>query len=293
MDRNYISKKQNLPESIELLAAMRQVYNQAKVIRRIRLTITILFPILSVLSTQFFSNEVFFIFFSSIWLILNQTIVQKYEKNQIEHAAKIQESLDVNLFNVEWNEILIGDRPSHEDVLTLSKKFKGDKEKLKDWYQGLESKNHFENVLLAQRTNIVWDKKLRKFYSGLLIFGLIFFLIIILSISFFVDFSFRVFTISLLVPSLPLLLHLFQVATAHKQRYESLARIESKITKEEIEKVSNPMESTIAKNCRQYQDYIYQKRCDINIIPNSVYWIKRNAYDRVAQSVNKKISDYP
>ncbi len=186
MNRDFISIQQELPESITLLAAMRYMYSQAKFIRLSRLSITLLFPIISIVSIKFFpSMELILSFCSSVWLVLNQIIFQKAEKMRTEYAAKIQEVLDVNLFQISWNEVLIGDKPYTEDVLMLSQKFKGNKDGLKGWYQGLKAPNHFSNVLLAQRTNIIWDKNLRKFYSKLLMFEFIFYVLVLFICAFF------------------------------------------------------------------------------------------------------------
>lgn len=51
-----INVKQNEPESLRLLAAMRFLYGRAKILRSFRVCITVMLPIVSILSLNYFPN---------------------------------------------------------------------------------------------------------------------------------------------------------------------------------------------------------------------------------------------
>lgn len=68
-----------------------------------------------------------------MWLLIAYQI-EKLESGYIEKGAKIQEKFDINLFNIRWNNVLVGNQISPEDIRDFSSEFKGDEEKLKNWY---------------------------------------------------------------------------------------------------------------------------------------------------------------
>lgn len=285
---NYITIKQNEPESIELLSAMRHLYNKAKFIRIIRVAITVLLPIISVITLYLYPPSMqMMTLISAIWLILHRIFLQEIEKKNVKNAAKIQEEFDERVFQLNWNETLVGTRIEKEEIKELCQSFKGDKEKLKDWYPGLNASHHFLNVLIAQRTNVKWDINLRKFYTVLLAIIIIVYLVLIITIGMVTNLSLQTFLLSFLVPSLPLLLHMAETLNSHKQRYQSLESIVSKLTKE----INNFSSEGVKTKCREFQDAIFIKRCDINTIPDKVYWIKRLTYDKLAKEVNETFSN--
>lgn len=288
MNKDYIRKRQDEPGSLRLLAAMRYLYGQSKYLRLIRVGLTIIIPVVSVICAKFFPSIIHTIaILSALWLIINRVWLQEVEKNIVQKAATIQEEFDVGLFQLNWNNTLVGEKLEPEFIMGLNQKFNGDRDKLKEWYQGLNSSSHFTNVLLAQRTNIVWDMNLRKFYGNLLF--TIFFLCLFgsLLIGFYSNLSVQTLILSLFVPSLPLLLHLVETANAHKKRAYSLKSISTSISKE----ITYPTSCDIRNKCRQFQDSVYLKRCDINTVPDKVYWIKRVTYDRLAKEVNEEYSN--
>lgn len=288
MNKDYITVKQDEPESTRLLAAMRYLYWISKQIRLIRVGLTILFPVISVICANYFSVAIPTIaVLSAVWLILNRTWVQEVEKSIVQNAAKIQEEFDVALFQINWNDTLVGQKLDPEYKMRLNRKFKGDRDKLKEWYQGLKATSHFSNVLLAQRTNIVWDMNLRKFYGNFLIVIFSLCLLLFIFIGFYLDLSFQSLILSLFIPSLPLLLHLVETAIAHKKRSYSLGAVSTKITNE----ISNSTSDNLNIRCRQFQDCIYLKRCDINTVPEKIYWLKRITYDKLSKEVNEEYSN--
>lgn len=56
-----------------------------------------------------------------------------------------------------------------ERILKLNEKSKEKEENLINWYPGLKSPDHYFNVLLAQKTSIIWDIDLIKIYNNILL----------------------------------------------------------------------------------------------------------------------------
>jgi hypothetical protein len=284
MNRDYISKKQNEKFSLEQLAAMRYLYSKAKLVRSMRVGLTVLIPIISVICIYYFPvSKNWIAVFSAIWLVLNRVFFTEIEKGFIKDAAKIQEGFDTSLYTIEWNDVLIGKRIKKEKIKELSKSFKGEEDKLRDWYPGLNGSSHYKNVLIAQRTNIEWDINLRKFYTSLLVITGVLLIILLFVLGLVLNFTTQIFILSFMIPSLPLLLHLFETSYAHKQRITSLENASSKVESE----LQNFPVDEVHYTCRQLQDIIFLKRCDVNTVPDKVYWLKRNTYDKFAKEINE------
>lgn len=285
-----INETQNKPQSLCLLAAMRLLYGRAKILRTLRVCITVILPIISVLSLNFFpSFKEELAFIAGAWLVLNRIFVLEIEKKMVKEAAKIQEEFDVNIFQISWNSLLVGEKIPVERIKRLNEESKEKEENLKNWYPGLKSPEHYHNVLLAQRTNITWDIDLRKFYKNILYGVIILYILLLIGICFLMNLPTQTLIISFLVPSFPLILHLIETANGHKQRHESLEKVLPKVT-DEIKNFSKNDEG-IANTIRGYQDIVFLKRCDVNMIPNKIYWLKRNLYDKIAKETNEEKSE--
>lgn len=290
MDEININVKQNKSESLRLLAAMRVQYSRAKILRTLRICITVLLPIISILSLNYFpSFKEELAFLAGAWLVLNRIFFLEIEKRMVKDAAKIQEEFDVNIFQISWNSLLVGEKIPAEGIKRLNQKSKEKEGNFKDWYPGLKSPEHYLNVLVAQRTNIAWDIDLRRFYKNILYGVITLYIIILIAICFQINLPTQTLIISFLVPSFPLILHLIETANGHKQRHESLERVLSKVT-DEIKNFSKNDEG-IANTIRGYQDIVFLKRCDVNMIPNKIYWLKRNLYDKIAKETNEEKSE--
>ncbi|QPA61255.1 S-4TM family putative pore-forming effector [Lysinibacillus sphaericus] len=290
MDEIYINVKQNKSESLRLLAAMRVQYSRAKILRTLRVFVTVLLPIISVLSLKYFPNlkdELALV--AAIWLVINRLCIIEKEKSMVKEAAKIQEMFDVGLFQISWNNFLAGEYIQTERIKKLNIISKEKEENLIDWFPGLNSSDHYYNVLLAQRTSIIWDMDLRKIYSNILKWILIMYIIVLIWIPYLLNLPFQTFIISLIVPSLPLILHLIETTNGHKQRYDALEKILTKV-ENNISNYSGTDES-IKITCRSYQDIIFLNRCNVNMIPDKIYWVKRNLFDKIAKESNEEQSE--
>lgn len=106
-----------------LLAAMRILYGRAKTLRSFRVFITVLLPIVSVISLKYFPNfEEELAFIAGVWLVLNRIFFIEIEKSMVKDAAKIQEKFDLDLFRISWNNLLVGEKIPIERIMRLNEK---------------------------------------------------------------------------------------------------------------------------------------------------------------------------
>jgi hypothetical protein len=289
-----IFERQNSDENIQLLKAMRHNYDIAKLLFSIRILVSIGLPILSIIFIWLFKFKIidfnlesFFTVISSLWLGIYYGL-KKMEDSRIETGAKIQEQFDTNLFNIDWNGVLVGQKVSPEDIQKSSVKFKGDVTKLKDWYTGLTANNHFVNVLLAQRSNLMWARSLKRNYSVLITSLAAIYVVGTLFIGSAIDISLKDYMLIIFIPSLSILIYIAET----NDKLLSQVKLNTDLG-EEIRSIIEQNQISIDKFlCRQYQDAIYiNNRIGAVLIPEFLYWLRREKDDTQMLEVNQRLSD--
>jgi hypothetical protein len=80
----------------------------------------------------------------------------------------MQEKLDVHLFDLPWNAVLVGDEPSEEEVGRLSRRFRGDEASLRDYYL-VAAVAAPHDVLFCFEQNLAWGSRVRQRYAAALL----------------------------------------------------------------------------------------------------------------------------
>lgn len=284
--------RQNEKEFQALLVAMRYYYNKAKTIHRIRVIGNIVIALFGVFMVSFFPqikqlSLVFLPIVSFLWILISRLLLIEWEKKHTKIAATLQEEFDTSLFGIPWQKVLAGSRIDPENIIKADQKFKGDRSKLKDWYIGINAPNPSLNVLLAQRMNLVWDVRLRKRYAVLV--GCMTLLYLLCTLFIGRNTNMVAYMLTLLIPSVSILIHGVETCRDHWRRAQSCEKIGREILATYTSKATN-IDQDIVLCCREYQDFIFQKRCDTTLIPNGLYWLSRNNDDHTMKQVNEELS---
>ncbi|RPF54428.1 S-4TM family putative pore-forming effector [Aquisalibacillus elongatus] len=287
--------RQNEEKNILLLKAMRHTYNRAKKVYGIRMTIGVFIPISSIifsLLNQYGITGDFSSLFSILGLVWLPVFyfLNQLENNEIGNGAKIQEEFDTNVFSLPWNKALVRTRISPEDIQEKAIFYKGNISTLRDWYVGLDSKHYLVNVLLAQRSNLMWAVSLKKRFSKLILIVSILYLIITVAYACFIDMSMQSYLMIIFLPSISVLL--YGVSTWWELRKQSniICELGEDIRIDCEKFVSNEIDLDIT-YCRQYQDAIYvYNRTNSVLIPEWLYWMRRKKDDEKMLEVNRRLS---
>ncbi|PJG59246.1 hypothetical protein CUC53_08045 [Aeromonas cavernicola] len=106
---------------------------------------------------------------SLLVVVFDLFVFTPWVKKWRDNAARIQEVFDTNLFELEWNEIVVGKKPEYELAYEKAKKYGLDAERivnLKEWYPTVIDKvTSIFGVFFCQRVNIYWDTRMRLRYS--------------------------------------------------------------------------------------------------------------------------------
>lgn len=167
-----IAARQNLPWSVELLAAQRQLYSEAKRWRCLRAWSVAMMTVIGVGTTLLAPDLLEVVGLVATVLLIALWFTSNLEKQRARTAANIQEQLDTSVYPLDWNPIL-GAKPDAEDVVAAASRFKGDRAKLNNWYSIPDGVPRPLDILLCQRSNLRWDATLRRSYANTIVAGLL------------------------------------------------------------------------------------------------------------------------
>lgn len=287
---------QNNPENIKLLKAINFYYSKAKKIKLIIICISIFIPICflvlrylkNVESIQF-DNDSIIIYLALGWVVVSY-FFDKSSNSLILIASKIQEKFDVELFKLDKNDILFSKDINQETIYDGAQSFKGDVDKLNDWYgDKYLNVNHDLKVLIAQRMNIIWGNELKKKFSFLLYFLLIILIALPLLLALSKNLIINDTLLYLALPMIP----------AYVMIFSSLSKISKQISMNEFidNKIlidCNNLNQKTKDKCRQYQDYIYKEnRVNSVLIPDWFFKINRDSMNnKIIETNNDLLNKY-
>ena len=268
-DGQTIKLRQEQPENIRLLAAMRQLYRQGKGILKLLFFLNVVVVLLlaataAVLNSQTF-NEIVALY-GVILALLDVFLLTPTMKRHCEQGASIQEKFDCDVLGLEPNRIK---QPKDVDKLLVQEaeqsfriKPEGD---LKDWYSFVTLEmNPSEAVQTAQRMNIYWDEMQKKRWRKLTI-GTLWFVVIVVVLAFFYqDLTTRQIFAYVLPTVLPTIVFILQHLHSLNQDILRLERLNSFL------KENDQREYTYFQ-ARQMQDEIFDHRKNNTLILDFVY----------------------
>jgi len=272
-----IAEQQNTPENIRLLVAQARLYTEAKRIRLLRVVVSVILaaiaPVLAMLVPQ---SAWVMAALGGAWTLLTYFPFRGLQREKIRQAATIQEQFDVGLFNLPWNEVLVGSRVEPEIIHAAERSFREDTTRFRDWYSDTGSLPDPLNVLLCQRANIVWDWRLRRKYAASVAWLIAALLVVDVGIALVLQQSLLDFLLSLFFPSLPALVQGLETFLAHRETAAEKEELSHRIQALWDSGLREPQAVT-RDQCRQIQDRIYALRKDGPLVPDRWYhWLRNN-----------------
>lgn len=274
-----ISINQNQVDNIDLLIAQRFFYSRAKKIRGIRIVTSILIALISPIALFYFKSYLVIIgAIGGIWALVAYIIKNLLENSNIEKGAKIQENFDTSVFEISWNAVLAGEKVPYEDINYAKTKFKGNIDKLKDWYSDVSDFPSPLDILLCQRSNLVWDWRLKRIYAIAIFSFVIFYFIATIIFCSIIDLKLSEYILGLFLPAL---------SGYFLGIDESIMHFKASTKRNKLEQKINGLADNVSKNglailnnteLRQIQDCIFEFRKG-PMVPDWFYWFFRDSYE--------------
>lgn len=273
-----IAEDQNSPDNLRLLAAQRHLYTQAKRLHFWCVGGTVgLAATAPLVFLVWPASRTALAILGGVWTIISRLILEGVEANKTKQAATIQEQFDVDLFGLPWNRTLVGNKVKPELIHSAARSFHGDQEELKDWYADSGDIPRPLSTLLCQRTNLVWDWRLRRHYAwGISLATLaLFSLGIILAVV--TNQTVVDYILALFLPALAAILKGIEISRDHFKIAAEKEKVEKELSALWERGLKNP--GLISEDhCRRIQDYIYVLRSQGPLVPDQWYAWLRDKY---------------
>lgn len=266
-----ISQDQNSNESISLLAAQRHLYSKAKTAHAFRYVGSLLWLALSPLLVYFLPEaKTSIAVVSCLIFLFSEFIFEPFERSCINTAAIIQEAFDVKLFEISWNQILAGSKPSPEVVDSESRSFGPKTEGLANWYEIPDELPKGLQILICQRANLVWDSRIRNYFGYVLYSWALIIFSIGLGVSYSLNLSLSDYLFVFLIPSLSPIVSSYRWGFRHFEVATEKRKLEAQFSHVwEAALVSEG--KNIEANCRTIQDGIFLLRKKEVLVPDWFY----------------------
>ena len=282
---NGINQRQNEEKCVAMLAAQRQLYNDAKKLDWTSTVLSVLIPFLLSCILLFVSKDSpvgVISYIVSIVSMIFSFCVSGHIKNEKRMAAFIQQKFDTYVYTMPWNRRIFGDDKNvSSEIAQYSEKIlsnNAEKEKLKNWYTvEADRKPLNEGILVCQRENFTWDAGLRKRFRRLSIGVVVLLSGVVLIMGGILNES----VIELLCRIAfwaPMLQWLFETVKMLNDDLENL---------NELDVAINSKEEKSMEDLQDIQKLIYEHRKGCLTIPNFFYgYFKDNDEDRAHRMAN-------
>ncbi|MEU8088879.1 S-4TM family putative pore-forming effector [Micromonospora sp. NPDC049101] len=104
----------------------------------------------------------------ALWAGVYAVVLAPQIGRHLRTSATLQEMLDTDLFGLPWNAVLVGERLSEDELSRLSRRYRGDDARLRDYYLVATVVAPYD-VLFCLEQNLAWGSRVRRrFAAGLL-----------------------------------------------------------------------------------------------------------------------------
>jgi hypothetical protein len=290
-----IATRQNEPDQIELLAAQRRLYSEAKTYSTLRTFIVVVLAIGGpLLSGKYPQCAAYVGIFSVSYLIFDVSLLEYMERGRRKAAAKIQELFDTRVLEIPWNATVVGTRPDTDVIArALAKAGKIDRVPLRNWYSPEVADVPVEvGRVLCQRSNLSWDARLRTQYATALSIGLG--LAVAVSVIFAVKLNMTLDSIltGFVLPCVPLLVTIIRQTVDNFRSASDTRDLIPRIDAAIETLCSGKSVPHLGAVTRTFQDEIFRHRLRCPLIYDWVYWLLRDRQENEMRfSISEKVKE--
>jgi hypothetical protein len=163
-----IAVRQNTPRSLMLLRAIAVAHRHGQRVQLISLAVSLLTAGLSIVAATHREFVPVAVVIGATWAILYAVVLGPATGRQSRLGATLQEMLETELFDLPWNEVAVGDKVSTDEISRLSRRFRGDDTRLRDYYL-VPDVPAPHNIYFCLEQNLAWGPRVRRRYAHVLL----------------------------------------------------------------------------------------------------------------------------
>ncbi|MDG1615430.1 S-4TM family putative pore-forming effector, partial [Bacillus paranthracis] len=250
-----IYERQNDEESFRLKVCFKYLYDRAKIVYNVHLTISLVIPLMS-FSAKILELEYkdIILSMSSCWIIIAMFFNILEQKLRLK-AVTLQERYDIKVLGLTENKTLMYKKISIEEISLMVKKMKYGRNIDRIYYDGIDCNDNSMALLLAQRQNVLSDKILRKKYCLVYQILLGFIVVSSIAIALMLNQTVKGFLIEILIPLISLISFVIQQIRKLSEEVKRNEQIGELIEKNirELNNANEEMKKEYLIQCREYQ----------------------------------------
>ena len=163
-----IAQAQDSPQSITLLRAISVAHRHTQFAQMASLVVSFVVAGLSVLAQPVPSTAPALALAGALWAVAYALFVTPWRSRYLRMSATLQEVLDVELFGLSWNRVMVGEPVPEDEVSRLSRRFRGNEDRLRGYYLVADVPAPYD-VLFCIEQNLAWGACIRKRFARALI----------------------------------------------------------------------------------------------------------------------------
>jgi SMODS-associating 4TM effector domain len=159
-----IMDRQNDKPLMDLLRANHFAHDQAMRLDTVRFGFAVLIAAAGLFATFQSSLAPGVSLLGALWAVLYILGLSTWSSRELRRAAVLQEMFDTELFGMRWNTVLAHSQLPVHEVNSLSRRFRGDDGRLRDYYEIPDIPKPFD-VLACQQQNLAWGSRVHERYA--------------------------------------------------------------------------------------------------------------------------------
>jgi MFS family permease len=213
------------------------------------------------------------------WVLITRLVVVRAERSRVGCAVRIQERFDTRLFDLPWPSSIAGIEPSEEDIADAARRLKDDerltRQHSEGWYPSTDGLPWPVDVLVAQWSSAAYGRRQHASYFrfvttavattvvGAIVFGIV------------IEMTLTDWLITFLLPALPALLDITELADAHRRLASDKEAIEARLLRFWNQELAS--KGTLSgQDCRSIQDDSFKLRAGGLQVPDWFFWLHRD-----------------
>lgn len=275
--------EQNGADNLQMLAAQRQLYSEAKTIQAIRRLGAMSIAAASPFVVMFVPGWGKWLgALGGLWTLLARVPLRFLEKKWTRQAADIQEQFDTAVFGLPWN-AAIAPRPNPQTIAAAARRhlrrnrpFR--EAALRDWYPDTGSALPPFDVLICQQANTTWSARLHTEWSVVILCGASVWILFGVVLSLYKGLLLSEYLVAVLLPSLPALADGFDSAEENIVQARERRAADSRARQAWEDGLLAPANITVG-TCREIQNEVWRLRRKRALVPDWYYRVRKASHE--------------
>ncbi|EIV91907.1 S-4TM family putative pore-forming effector [Frankia sp. QA3] len=163
-----IDQLQNSEHCLALLRAVAVTHRHAQRAQSVSLAVSLVVAGLGLAATLVPAMTPTTVFVGALWAVTYAIFVVPWSGRHLQTSATLQEMFDVVLFNLPWNAVVAGDRVPEDELSRLSRRFRHDESRLRDYYLVAAVPPPYD-MLFCLEQNLAWGSRVRRRFAAALV----------------------------------------------------------------------------------------------------------------------------